>query len=84
MHPGRLLSYHGIEANFFEGKDEFLGFTVDGFNGVPGNIKLDSQVSVDISIDEIPLLNPGDSRKIFNGMFWAVEEVIRYFEDWHE
>jgi hypothetical protein len=83
-YPGRVVSCHVVEGNLFEGKDEFLRFTLEGFKGAPGNIKLNSEVMVEVTIDEIPPLQSGHTRQIFNAIFQAVHVVIEQFEDWHK
>ena len=82
---GRLTSWQPLEANLLEGKDEFLRFTVEGFSeGDGAKIKLDSEVRVDIAVDEIPLVDPGNTGAALDAIFVAADLVIGKFEDWHK
>src|SRR5450631_3153279 len=58
---GRVTFWQPIEANLLEGKDEFLRFRVDGISkGDGAKIKLDSAALIEVAIEEIPLIQPGN------------------------
>jgi len=70
--------------NLLEGDDEFLRLRLEGFDPKGSNekIELNSDALFEISIDEIPLVIPGDSQRAMGAIFDSVNHVIVYFEDW--
>jgi hypothetical protein len=84
MWPGRLVFAEPLVCNLFEDKNEFLKFRTTGFTSNGGKIKLNSDVMIELSIEEIPLLNLGNSAAVINSIFSAVDVVIAYFENWYK
>lgn len=82
--PGRILSITPLNMNLLEGDDEFLRLRLEGFDpkGSSEKIELNSDALFEISIDEIPLVIPGDSQRAMGAIFDSVNHVIVYFEDW--
>jgi len=82
---GRVTSWQALEANLLEGKNEFLRFTMEGITvGDGAKIKLDSDVTVEVALEEVPLVDPGHTSLLLDRIFCSVDEVISKFEGWYK
>lgn len=79
--PGKITSVQTIPANFFDDKMEFLVFRLEG--ATPDSniqIKLNTDVLIEVAVDEIPSVSSEDIGNKINWIFHTVTAAINHFE----
>lgn len=79
--PGRITYETPIQTNFLEGECVFLEFGVEGVRPEsPTNIKLESAISIEVSLGEVPIPTGSNLGTELQWIVKAVEFVINFFE----
>jgi hypothetical protein len=79
--PGRITYETPIQANFLEDECIFLEFGIEGVRSeLATNIKLESAISIEVSLNEVPIPAGSNLGTELESIVKAVQFVIEFFE----
>jgi hypothetical protein len=77
----KIRNGKGVRVNFLESDDPFFFFEIQGADLTqPCNIKLETALQMEVSVDQIPIPPGGSFNSEINGVCASVEYVIGFLE----